>query len=335
MKKVLFACAIVFSIACTAAPVPIIFDTDMGNDIDDLLALALIHSLETREQCRLIAVTSTKDHPLSVPFIDAANTFFGKRVPVGAVRNGSTRNEDKYNGLVKILDDGKPRYPTTIASGADVPDAVTVLRKALAAEEDGSVVIVQVGFSTNLARLLDTPGDDVSPLNGTDLLAKKVKLLSVMAGQFTKVPDGEKPYCEYNVVQDIPSAKKLVEKCPVPIVFSGFEIGLAVEYPSESILHDYNYVQNHIVKDGYIAYSPPPHNRPSWDLTSVLYAVFPGRNYFGVSEPHRVTVTDEGGTLFTPDKDGKHRFLTITREQVIRVTEAFVQLCSQPPVMGR
>ena len=332
MKKVLFACAVLLSVACTAAPVPIIFDTDMGNDIDDLLALALIHSLESRGHCRLIAVTSTKDHPLSIPLIDAANTFYGKRVPLGAVRNGPTRDEGKYNGLVKILDDGKPRYPHTIKSGEDVPDAVTVLRKALAAEEDGSVIIVQVGFSTNLARLLDTKGDDVSPLNGTDLIAKKVKLLSLMAGQFKKVGEGEKPYCEYNVVQDVPSAKKLVETSPVPIVFSGFEIGLAIGYPSESILHDYNYVPHHLVKDGYIAYSPPPHNRPSWDLTSVLYAVFPDRNFFGVSEPHRVTVTDEGATLFTPEAEGKHRFLTLTHEQVIRVTEAFAQLCSQPPL---
>jgi hypothetical protein len=117
----------------------------------------------------------------------------------------------------------------------------------------------------------------------------------------------------------------------VPIVFSGYEIGEALGYPSESILRDYNYVPHHIVKEGYIRYSPPPHNRPTWDLTSVLYAVFPDRNFFGVSEPHRVTVTDEGVTAFTPEANGPHRFLTVTNDQRIRITEAFVHLCSQPP----
>ncbi|MCL2104512.1 MAG: nucleoside hydrolase, partial [Kiritimatiellaeota bacterium] len=302
-----------------------------GNDIDDLMALALIHTLETRGHCRLIAVTSTKDHPLSIPFCDAANTFYGKRVPLGAVRNGVTKDQGKYLGLVSETDDGAPRYPHTVKSGEDAPDAVSVLRKVLAAEAEGSVVIVQVGFSTNLARLLDSPGDDVSPLNGKDLVKAKVKLLSVMAGYFKKVSGDEKPHREYNVVEDIPSAKKLVETCPVPIVFSGFEIGQAIGYPSESILRDYDYVPYHIVKEGYIRYEPPPHNRPTWDLTSVLYAVFPDRGYFGVSEPHRVQVTDEGITAFTPDPDGLHRFLTVTHEQVLRITEAFVHLCSQPP----
>ena len=326
MKKLLITCAVVCSVLCAvAADAPlIIFDTDMGNDIDDLMALALIHTLEARGHCRLIAVTSTKDNPLSIPFCDAANTFYGKRVPLGAVRNGVTKDEGKYLGLVREMDDGKPRYPHTVKSGEDVPDAVSVLRQVLAESPDGSVVIVQVGFSTNLARLLDTQ-------EGVDLVKAKVRMLSVMAGYFKKVSGDEKPHREYNVVEDIPSAKKLVEKCPVPIVFSGYEIGQAMGYPSESILRDYDYVPHHIVKEGYIRYSPPPHDRPTWDLTSVLYAVFPDRNYFGVSEPHRVTVTDEGVTAFTPDANGPHRFLTLTREQIISITEAFVQLCSQPP----
>jgi hypothetical protein len=37
--------------ALTFAQVPVIFDTDMGNDIDDALALALLHALESRGEC--------------------------------------------------------------------------------------------------------------------------------------------------------------------------------------------------------------------------------------------------------------------------------------------
>jgi len=38
-----------------AQAVPVIFDTDMGNDVDDALALAMLHALESRGECRLRA----------------------------------------------------------------------------------------------------------------------------------------------------------------------------------------------------------------------------------------------------------------------------------------
>ena len=37
----------------------VIFDTDMGNDVDDALALAMIHALQSRGECELLAVTIT------------------------------------------------------------------------------------------------------------------------------------------------------------------------------------------------------------------------------------------------------------------------------------
>ncbi|MFN9968272.1 MAG: hypothetical protein ACK58T_00100, partial [Phycisphaerae bacterium] len=67
-------------LASDSAPpaVPVIFDTDIGNDVDDVLAMGVIHSLETRGVLRLCAVTITKDHPQCAPFVDAVNTFYGR-----------------------------------------------------------------------------------------------------------------------------------------------------------------------------------------------------------------------------------------------------------------
>lgn len=214
-------------------------------------------------------------------------------------------------------------------SGKDAPEAVSLLRKTLAAAKDGSVVIAQVGFSTNLARLLDSKADSVSPLNGVDLARKKVRLLSVMAGAFE--PIRGKTHHEYNVVKDIPSAQALAKRWPTPIVYSGFEIGLAIPYPAVSIERDYRYVKHHPLADSYYLYNPPPHNRPTWDLTSVLYGVRPKRSYFNLSQPGRVTVDGKGVTSFEPIKNGPHRYLIATPEQKVRVTEALVQLSSQPP----
>lgn len=318
--------------AAEREPIPLIFDTDMGNDVDDTLALGMIHALESRGHCRLIAVTSTKDHPLSAPFIDAVNTFYHRGdVPVGAVRNGVTPEKGKYLGIIEAQDDGRPRYPRGLKSGADAPDATSVLRKALAAEADGSVAIAQVGFSSNLAKLLDSPPDAVSPLSGRDLVAKKVRVLSLMAGAFKEIEGKKNPHREYNVIKDIPAAKRVVAEWPTPLIFSGYEIGIAIPYPADSILRDYGYVRHHPLAESYIVYSPPPHNRPTWDLTSVLYAVWPDRGYFDISEEGEAKVTDEGITHFRPVADGRHRYLIVNSGQVTRITEAFVQLCSQPP----
>lgn len=311
--------------------VPLIFDTDIGNDVDDVLALGMIHALETRGRCRLLAVTITKDHPHCAPFVDAVNTFYGRGdIEIGVCVSGITPDAGKFTLLAGQKDDGHQRYPHDLLSGAVAPTAVKVLRKALAAQADKSVVIVQVGFSTNLAQLLDSPADEISPLTGRELAAGKVRLLSVMAGAFQPI-EGQ-THLEYNVVEDIPSAKKLVAEWPSPIVFSGFEIGLNAAYPAVSIQSDYQYAEHHPLVESYVLYSPPPHNRPTWDLTSVLYALFPDRGYFGVSETGNVEISDTGETRLVKSDEGRHRHLTMSEEQRIRVVEALVQLSSEPPL---
>ena len=318
------------------APVPLIFDTDIGNDVDDVLALGMIHAFQSRGDCRLLAVTITKDHPLAAAFTDAVNTFYGRgQVPIGVCRSGVTNDEGKFNGLAEVKDNGRLRYPHDLISGVTAPDAVSVLRRALATSPDGSVVVAQVGFSTNLAMLLDSPADAISPLTGSQLVERKVRLLSVMAGAFQQIKgqDG-KPYDhkEYNIIKDIPSAQKIATRWPTEIIYSGYEIGIAVPYPADSILTDFGYVEHHPLAEAYTLYNPPPHNRPTWDLTSVLIGVRPDRGYFDLSPPGTVAVAEDGLTTFKATTDGKHRYLVLRPEQRLRVVEAMVQLSSQPPL---
>ena len=321
------SCAGLVATAATK-PVPIIFDTDMGNDIDDAMALAMIHNLEKRGHCQLLAVTSTKDHPKSAAFIDMLNTFYGQPdIPVGAVRNGATPEEGRY---LKLVDEPK-KYPHDLKSGNDAPNSIQLLRKVLAAQPDGSVVLAQVGFFTNFKRLLESVPDQNSRLTGRELIKKKVRLLSIMAGSFQTIRDNNH-YLEYNVKKDIPSAQKLAKDWPTRIVWSGFEIGIAATYPHVSIERDFEYVPHHPVKDGYYAYTPPPHDRPTWDLTAVLYAIQPDRGYFNLSTSGQVTVENDGFTRFTPKKNGRDRFLILDQLKLARLREALVQLTSEPPI---
>ena len=80
--------------AAPPTPVKLIFDTDMGNDIDDALALAMIHTLADRGECELLAVTVTKDHPQAAPFVDLLNTYYGRpSIPIGAVKKAAVRRD--------------------------------------------------------------------------------------------------------------------------------------------------------------------------------------------------------------------------------------------------
>ena len=59
------------------------------------------------------------------------------------------------------------------------------------------------------------------------------------------------------------------------------------------------------------------------------------RGFFGLSEPGRVKVLDDGFTRFIPVKNGKgsqrDRFLTMSSVQQSRALEAIVHLTIQPP----
>ena len=317
--------------AAASEPVRLIFDTDIGNDVDDVLALGMIHSLQSRGACRLLGVTISKDSDLAGPFVDAVNTFYLRgETPIAVVRPGKTPEPGKFLPMAAEKVNGAFRYPHDLLHNSDAVEAVAFLRKTLAAQPDDSVVIAQVGFSTNLARLLDSKADQDSPLTGRDLVQKKVRLLSVMAGAFQPI-DGNPHYCEYNVVQDISNCRKLADEWPTDVVWSGFEIGIALPYPASSIVKDYGYVPDHPLAEAYRRYENQPHDRPTWDLTSVLYAVCPDRGYFDVSSPGSVSVEADGFTTFVPAVDGRHRFLKLTESQRPRTLEALVQLSSQPP----
>lgn len=316
-------------------PVQLIFDTDIGNDVDDCLALAMIHSLQSRGECELLGVTITKDHTDAGPFVDCINTFYGRgNIPIGVCRSGITPEGGNFNRLARETANGRDRYPHDLRRGEDAEDAVAVLRRLLAQADDASIVIAQVGFSTNLANLLASPGDAIDARSGMELAKSKVRLLSIMAGAFQKIPGGDGKmvdHYEYNVVQDLAAARTLAEKWPTEVVWSGFEIGLALPYPHQSILQDYGYVVHHPIAEAYHLYIPPPHDRPTWDLTSVLYAVRPSRNYFDLSERGRVTVDATGLTTHSSDEKGTHRYLVLKDSEKRRILEAMELLSSQPP----
>ena len=118
-----------------------------------------------------------------------------------------------------------------------------------------------------------------------------------------------------------------------PIIYSGFEIGLSIPYPAVSIEQDFAYTQHHPLAEAYQLYNPTPHERPTWDLTSVLWAVRPDRGYFGLSETGRVSIDEKGKSHFEEQEEGNHQYLTVDALQIARVREALALLTSEPPAV--
>lgn len=342
MKKTCLAAALILILmGCTSkvkqpvespdAAMKVIFETDMGNDVDDALALDMLYKYMDAGKINLIGIMTNKESLYSSEFIDVMNTWYGYTgIPVGIVRQGADCETDAINYAQKVClmnkENGEPLFTRSLKNYDQLPDAHVLYRKILAQQPDHSVTIVSVGFSTNLGRLLETPADEFSPLTGKELVAQKVKLLCTMAGCF----NNDKLF-EYNIVKDIPAARKVFDEWPTLLVTSPFEVGIAINYPATSILNDFTWAPAHPVVEAYKSYQPMPYDRPTWDLTSVLYAV-EGASWFNVSPAGKIGITDVGGTTFVPDSTANQYYLTVDSLQAEKIKQHFIDLIKQQPL---
>lgn len=317
--------------ATDGAAINLIMETDIGNDIDDALAMDMLYKYLDAGKINLLAVNINKEGTASAEYVDILNTWYGyPDVPLGVIRGGADCENDAVNYAKAVVDmkdsTGAPAFARTLKDYDTLPDAHVLYRKVLANAGDGSVVIASVGFSTNLIRLLESKADEYSDMGGKELIAKKVKLLVMMAGDF------EDPNLhEYNVAKDIPAAKKLFGEWPTPLVTSPFEVGVKILYPGSSIENDFGRASGlHPVVEGYKVYQRMPYDRPTWDLTAVLYAV-EGDGWFTLSPAGDITVTDEGSTFFTPNENGTRRYLSINQNQADSIKTHFVEMITSIP----
>ena len=195
----------------------------------------------------------------------------------------------------------------------------TVIRNALTAQYDRNAAVVLSGPATDLAKLLDAYG-------AKDLIAHKVKVLSMAAGAF---PDGPP---EPNIRANIAAARRVFAEWPTPIVAAGYEIGTALPFPAASIEQDFAWSATHPIADAYRAYRPMPYDAPTWAMAALLYAVRPKENYFRLSEPGTVTVLDDGRTQFRASAEGMHRYLILDPDRKESIIRTYTEIASAKPV---
>ncbi len=309
--------------AQTHKPVPVIFDTDIGNDIDDVLALSMLYTYQQAGRIDLKAITVSKAHPYAVAFTDLMNRYNKMgNIPIGYVgAKGATPDSGLYTGqTLGYREQCKKVFTANLQLADQVPEAYKLQRKVLAAAPDGSVVMIVVGFSTNIARLLASGKDEYSNLSGRELVAKKVKKLYMMAGMF-----GDNPFPEYNVVEDSSAARIVFEQWPGTVVTSGFEVGARIHFPAKALIRSFPQLWDHPMVNAYFHYIKMPYDRETWDLTSVLHAVEGDKHYFRESAAGVVKIAPDGKSTFSEQAGGKHHILFLDENKIAPIIHRFVQ----------
>ncbi len=312
MQKILLCFSLLFCFLSQAQKnneaVPIIFDSDMGPDYDDVGAITLLHALADSGQAKILAtIASTKYRDVAC-VMNVFNTYFGRPdIPIAVPKGNASTLRDPQHWTDTVI----AKYPHSIKSNEDVPDAAELYRKILSKQPDHSVTIVTVGFLTNLSNLLLSKADKYSPLDGKELVKQKVKQLVCMAGRF---PSGS----EFNVNQDAVASQNVFSNWPSNILFSGFEIGWKIRVGLPLIHNDA--IHNSPVKDVFSICIPmsteDSAGRMSWDETAVLVAIKGYESFYRLEYGHIVVTADGSNTWSAEGKQHAHLVEAVSPEVV-------------------
>lgn len=272
-----------------------ILGTDWWTDCDDAVALRMLARAHKRQEIRLLAVCMDACMEDTAASVDG----FLRSERVLDIPLGLDHKATDYTGHLTFqmrIAAGNPDGP----KNADLPDAVRLYRQILAQQTE-PVEILEIGFCQVLADLLDSPPDALSPLSGTELVAQKVSKLWVMAGKWDEDGGLEHNFCLTDRSRD--GGARFCSRCPVPVTFLGWEIGIDVISAA------------HLAKDDplYLLMCDhgSPNGRHSWDPMLALLALTgdeEAAGYDTVQGTARVDI-ETGANHFTPSPDGLHRFV--------------------------
>lgn len=289
----LFFLLIPFSVA---QPLRVILDTDIDSDVDDVGALAMLHTLMDHNRVDLLAIIVTSDDRYAPACTDAINHYFGRPdIPIGVEKGIELKHFSRYTRQIS------EEFPSRIRDYDDAEDAVALYRRILADAPDSSVVIISIGHLTNVAALLLSKGDQYSDLSGKELAARKVKLWSCMGGMF---PEGK----EANFYRPDPASTSITLKhWSGKVVFAGWEVG-------NDVITGGAFLKKMLPGGSPVSRSYELYNnfsgRQSWDQVSVLYAISPDKAYWTLEDQGYCEVFEDGSNRWVNNgKKGNHAYL--------------------------
>ncbi len=257
----------------------IILGTDWWTDCDDCVAVRLLANAHKNGEIRLLGVGIDGCMEFSAPSLNAFLTYEGlPDIPIGIDLDGTDFSGDNFKYQEPLCE-----FPHAVKSNEECEDAVSMYRRLLMNTE-GKTDIIEIGFCQILSGLLESE-------NGIELVREKVGTLYVMAGKWDTEGGLEHNFC--NNERSRKAGHILCEKCPVPIVFLGFEAGESVltgdSLPTDDLLHIALLHHGHAEK-----------GRCSWDPMTALLAV--------IGDPEKAGYDTVCGTARLDEKTGKNYF---------------------------
>ena len=283
--------------------VKIIFDTDFHTDCDDAGALAVLHALADRGECEILAIMCSTRDPFSAPAVDVINTYYGRPdIPIGILKGEGVLQNSKYTKGVAT------EFPHDF-SADDAQDAVQLYRDILEKQPDHSVVIVTVGYMTNIKNLLQLPAEG-GRASGLDLIKRKVKKWACMGGNFIGNPPRDNlELGNVNFVRDSAATYFAIHHWPGEIVFAGREVcsvpsGLSI---GESL--STTPAKNPVRRAYELYFDGKLKNRHVADLATVLYAVRGLRDYWDIQTNGHMNLRHDMTFEWEFDKDMNQAYL--------------------------
>jgi inosine-uridine nucleoside N-ribohydrolase len=310
-----------------AAPVKVIFDTDMANDCDDAGALAVLHALADRGEVEILALVTNRKDPSNASAAACAviNRWYGRPdLPIGTDKDGAKIRGGRPSSYAPVLRD---EFPHDAKPDDQMPDALAVLRRTLAAQPDGSVTYCSVGALSNLEDLLRSKPDALSPLSGLELIETKIRLTLLMGGGFPRTANPET-----NLKLDPAAVVSVVNEWPGPLLWQGYEVGAALITGAElKTTPKTNPVRRAFELRPHHGHNALDFGKPSHDQAAVLLAVRgPQPELWDVIDQGRVVCDSDGHTHWSRDWAKKHRYVKI-KGSPRALTALIGELMAAPP----
>lgn len=201
-------------------PVNIIALGDFAIDVDDCADLTCLCGYASHGQANILAVITDSANVYSAPTAKAILVANGKSsVPVGAWMGSNPSGVP--SGSV-YTQDISTRFRSS-ETRSSYTDSTTILRTALHAAADASVVMVENGYATALTDLLASSADGIDSRDGNDLIVAKVIRLVIGSGIWSSNSFySQSP--EFNLASDASNYHTIVTTWPTEKVWAGIEL---------------------------------------------------------------------------------------------------------------
>jgi purine nucleosidase len=298
--------------------VPILFDTDIGNDIDDVFALALVL---TSPELDVRGITTVGSGPQTRALMVCRILNAVGRHDIPVVAGSLPQPGAPLKDQARYLD--TPADPVVPEKSKPVPDldAVEFLYRRFK-QEPGKLTLVAVGPLTNVARLISEHPD----------CKAWIPRIAIMGGAVHVDYNGQpKSEVEWNLKTDV-AAARTVFSAGIPLLVAPLDAtyNVALESAERKRIFDVNGPLQRQIQTIYRFW-----NKPTPILFDPVAIALAFDEHFCELKDLRLDVDKQGRTVVVEGKPNARVAVSIQREEFIRwFTERLTKAPSVPSPAG-